>query len=118
MLCSGSVLDEASPDGKQLRRRRGNIAAMIAHRPFAVAAVLGCVVAGATASASPDPHPACRVEWRANASGGHDLEDACLPALSADGKRLLVTRMESGSFSFLVLSVPGKGRVLRRFSAV
>jgi hypothetical protein len=91
---------------------------MIAPRPIAVTAVFWCVCAGATASASPEPVQGCRIEWRANASGGHDLDDACLPALSSDGKRLLVTRMESGSFSFLVLSVPGKGRVLRRLSAV
>ncbi|HXU06700.1 MAG TPA: hypothetical protein VN903_37345 [Polyangia bacterium] len=91
---------------------------MSAHRPIAVAAVLWFVCIGATATAAPERAPACRIEWRANASGGHDLDDACLPALSADGKRLLVTRMESGSFSFMELSVADKGRVLRGFSAI
>jgi hypothetical protein len=81
-------------------------------------------VATALATSTPAPAPAepaeaapCRLEWRANSGRDHDLNDGCLPALSVDGRRLAVARIESGSFTVLVLSVPGKGRELRSFHA-
>jgi hypothetical protein len=72
----------------------------------------------AAPAAAPTPPTAapCRLEWRAT-SHGHGLDDACLPALSADGERLAVTRIESGSFTILILSVRGKGREVRSFHA-
>jgi len=66
----------------------------------------------ATAPAAP-----CRIEWRANGPLDHDLDDGCLPAVSADGRNLAVARLESGSFTILILSVAGKGRPVRSLHA-
>jgi hypothetical protein len=57
------------------------------------------------------------VEWRTNNGRDHDLDEGCLPALSADGRLLAVARIESGSFTVLVLSVRGKGHEVRSFHA-
>jgi hypothetical protein len=86
-----------------------------------VLGLLAVVAAAAVASAAPAPAapaaPACRIAWRASGARAHDLDDDCLPAVSADGRRVAVARIESGSFTILVLSVGGKGRVLRSFHA-
>jgi len=69
------------------------------------------------APAAPAPDAPCRIEWRAKGPREHDLDDGCLPAVSADGRRVAVARIESGSFTIRILSAAGKGRELRAFHA-
>ena len=77
-----------------------------------VVAAQSALPAAATTAAAP-----CRIEWRANGPHDHDLDDDCLPAVSADGRNVAVARIESGSFTILILSVGGKGRKVRELHA-
>lgn len=79
-------------------------------------AVLAAAPAAPPVAATPPAAP-CRIEWRANGPLDHNLDDGCLPAVSADGRNLAVARIESGSFTILILSVAGKGRLVRSLHA-
>lgn len=81
---------------------------------------LGALMAAGPAPPAAGDAPATAVCQIALQQTKHEqtIDDRCLPALSADGKRIVVTRPESGSVSFLVLSVPGRGHELRAYSAI